>query len=319
MYGEGFGPEGDDDCCRSRRLRRQLRVPHQRRDAGDRRRRSRSGTVPKYVAVTPDGKYVLMTNWCSYDLSVDPTPRPARRSSGIPMGPYPRGIVVSPDSTTAYVAVMGTHDIAKVDLTNFDVELDPRRRPRTAPPRHLTRRDVAVRDAERRRAGGEDRPGQRRGAVTRSRPGEQPREHGDLDRRPVALRRELRVERREQAGHERPARGADASQTGYHPIGITYDRTTGASGSPTTAAASRSSAPPEPRWIAGRQPRLTLVVFISMKGSPRQSGRNSACVAFRKVAILPSRRMNCVSTPAGVMRLTHWSAMLVNQQLPVGT
>ena len=26
--------------------------------------------VPKYVAVTPDNRYVLVTNWCSFDLSV---------------------------------------------------------------------------------------------------------------------------------------------------------------------------------------------------------------------------------------------------------
>ncbi len=28
------------------------------------------GAVPKYVAVTPDGRRVLVTNWCSADLSV---------------------------------------------------------------------------------------------------------------------------------------------------------------------------------------------------------------------------------------------------------
>ena len=78
------------------------------------------GKVPKYVAVTPNGKYVLATNWCSYDLSVidAATGQEVKR---LPMGPYPRGIVVSPDSTTAYIAVMGTHDIARVDLTNFNV------------------------------------------------------------------------------------------------------------------------------------------------------------------------------------------------------
>ena len=37
------------------------------------------------------------------------------------MGPYPRGIVVSPDSRTAYVAIMGADDIARVDLTTFGV------------------------------------------------------------------------------------------------------------------------------------------------------------------------------------------------------
>jgi DNA-binding beta-propeller fold protein YncE len=28
------------------------------------------GAVPKVVAVTPDGRYVLVSNWCTWDLSV---------------------------------------------------------------------------------------------------------------------------------------------------------------------------------------------------------------------------------------------------------
>jgi YVTN family beta-propeller protein len=119
MYGQGFGPEGDDDCpaqnSYSNSFLYRIDVAKLAIDAV-----VSVGKVPKYVAVTPNGKYVLATNWCSYDLSVvdAATGQEVKR---LPMGPYPRGIVVSPDSTTAYVAVMGTHDIARVDLTNFDV------------------------------------------------------------------------------------------------------------------------------------------------------------------------------------------------------
>ena len=28
------------------------------------------GSVPKYVAISPDDRYVLVTNWCTFDLSV---------------------------------------------------------------------------------------------------------------------------------------------------------------------------------------------------------------------------------------------------------
>ena len=52
--------------------------------------------MPKYVAVTPDGRYVLVTNWCSYDLSVVEHRDGRARCKRIPLGPYPRGIAVTP-------------------------------------------------------------------------------------------------------------------------------------------------------------------------------------------------------------------------------
>jgi YVTN family beta-propeller protein len=78
------------------------------------------GSVPKYLTVTPDGRYVLVSNWISYDLSVIDTDlgEEVRR---IPLGRYPRGIAVDSDSRTAYVAVMGSYDVATVDLETFDV------------------------------------------------------------------------------------------------------------------------------------------------------------------------------------------------------
>ncbi len=32
------------------------------------------------------------------------------------MGAYPRGIAISPDSSTAYIAIMGGDNVVKVDL-----------------------------------------------------------------------------------------------------------------------------------------------------------------------------------------------------------
>ena len=54
--------------------------------------------VPKYVAVTPDNRYILVTNWCSFDLSVidRATFKEIKR---IPLGTDPRGIAVNPAST----------------------------------------------------------------------------------------------------------------------------------------------------------------------------------------------------------------------------
>jgi YVTN family beta-propeller protein len=76
------------------------------------------GAVPKYVAVTPDGRYTLVSNWTSYTLSVIRNAS-ARAVHEIPMGPYPRGIAVDSKSRYAYVAVMGTTTVAKVSLRTF--------------------------------------------------------------------------------------------------------------------------------------------------------------------------------------------------------
>jgi YVTN family beta-propeller protein len=119
MYGRGFGRPGDDVCSPAsgydmsflyRVSVRTLRID----------RAMHVGSVPKYVAVTPDNRFVLVSNWCSYDLSVISVRR-AREVRRIPLGPYPRGIAVDPTGRTAYVAVMGSTSIARIDLRRFTV------------------------------------------------------------------------------------------------------------------------------------------------------------------------------------------------------
>jgi YVTN family beta-propeller protein len=85
------------------------------------------GAVPKYLAVTPDKKYLLVSNWCSYSLSVIALTggKHGMQIKQIPLGPFPRGIAVNPTSTTAYVAVMGSTRIAVVDLRTFSVSWIP--------------------------------------------------------------------------------------------------------------------------------------------------------------------------------------------------
>ena len=48
----------------------------------------RVGAVPKVVAVTPDDRFVLVSNWCTWDLSVIST-RLGREVKRIPIGPVP--------------------------------------------------------------------------------------------------------------------------------------------------------------------------------------------------------------------------------------
>jgi YVTN family beta-propeller protein len=78
------------------------------------------GSVPKYVALTPDAKKVLVTNWASYDLSVvDPDTN--LEIQRVKLGRFPRGIVVDSLSTHAFIAVMGSSDLADVDLEDYKV------------------------------------------------------------------------------------------------------------------------------------------------------------------------------------------------------
>jgi YVTN family beta-propeller protein len=132
MYGPGFSHEGHDVCTPNDGIDRSFvyRV-------GLRRLRIdqaiRVGQVPKFLAATPDGKYLLVSNWCSYSLSVVDTAR-GRQVREIRLGPYPRGIAIDPQSRYAYVAVMGANDIARVDLRTFKVRWLRRM---GAGPRHL--------------------------------------------------------------------------------------------------------------------------------------------------------------------------------------
>jgi YVTN family beta-propeller protein len=123
MYGTGSGPEGSDTC-----------TPGSAAAAGDTPSFlyevsaktlaivgvARVGMVPKYVAVTPDGEYVVATNWCSWTVSVV-NEATHHLVATIPVGAYPRGIAISPDSHLAYVAIMGSDVIDVVSLSTFKV------------------------------------------------------------------------------------------------------------------------------------------------------------------------------------------------------
>ena len=85
----------------------------------------RLGSLPKDLALTPDGRYLLVTNWCSYDVSVVDltTDREIRAHQG--RARYPRGVAITPDSHTAYVAMLGGSRIAKLSLDDFRVRYIP--------------------------------------------------------------------------------------------------------------------------------------------------------------------------------------------------
>jgi YVTN family beta-propeller protein len=78
------------------------------------------GSVPKFLAVTPDDRLILVSNWCSYDLSVIDV-ETATETARVEIGRYPRGIAVAPDSSTAYIAVMGSNRVKVLDLDSLEI------------------------------------------------------------------------------------------------------------------------------------------------------------------------------------------------------
>jgi YVTN family beta-propeller protein len=123
MYGKGYNKEGTDTCS-----------PADKYDNSFVYRINRSdykidsvypvGSVPKVVEVTPDNKYVLVANWCSYTVSVISVEK-NKVVKTIKIGRYPRGIAISNDSTKAYVAEMGGDRIHVINLQDFTTSFIP--------------------------------------------------------------------------------------------------------------------------------------------------------------------------------------------------
>src|SRR5690606_3480371 len=91
------------------------------------------GAVPKFIAVSPDDKYVLVSNWTSGDVSIINTASDEVVRT-VYIGRHTRGIVVDHKSMFAYITVMGSDKIARLDLSNFKLTYLP---PVGRAPRHL--------------------------------------------------------------------------------------------------------------------------------------------------------------------------------------
>ena len=123
MYGKGFSHEGHDTCSPASgfdtSFLSRVNLATEKIDAV-----YPVGSVPKVVKVTPDNKYILVSNWCSYTvtiISVDTQ----KTVTSIKIGRYPRGISISSDSQYAYVAEMGGNRIHRIDLNDFSVKFIP--------------------------------------------------------------------------------------------------------------------------------------------------------------------------------------------------
>lgn len=83
----------------------------------------KTGSTPKVITASPDGKYLFVANWHSNTVSVlnieSPYPQDWMKVRDLNLSPIPRGMAVSADSRTLYVALMGSRYIEVIDLISF--------------------------------------------------------------------------------------------------------------------------------------------------------------------------------------------------------
>ena len=123
MYGKGFTKEGHDTCSPASgydsSFLSRVDLSSKKIDAV-----YPVGSVPKVVKVTPDNKYILVSNWCSYTVTVISI-ESGKTVKSIKIGRYPRGIAITNDSKYAYVAEMGGSHVHRIDLADFSKTLIP--------------------------------------------------------------------------------------------------------------------------------------------------------------------------------------------------
>ena len=121
MYGPGAGREGFDDCTLADNVADSTLYRVNVGSLGI-DQVIPVGPVPKFLAVSPDGKLLVVSNWCGDDVSIVDTAT-AQEVRRVHVGRNPRGVAITADSHTAYIALMGANRLAVVDLTSGSVRL----------------------------------------------------------------------------------------------------------------------------------------------------------------------------------------------------
>ncbi|SNC71305.1 40-residue YVTN family beta-propeller repeat-containing protein [Kytococcus aerolatus] len=112
MYGDGFTPHGGD-LCEKGEVTDHGYIYEVDVEKGAVKRAFEAGAVPKYAALSPDEKTLLVSNWCDFDLSVIDT-ESGQETGRIPLGRWARGIDYAPDGT-AFATAMGTPNVYRID------------------------------------------------------------------------------------------------------------------------------------------------------------------------------------------------------------
>jgi YVTN family beta-propeller protein len=119
MYGKGWNPVADDSC-QSRnwdpsyvyRIDTMTFAIDQVIEVG---------AVPKFLLVSPDDRTLVVSNFCSQDVSIVDLAS-AREVERVFVGLHPRGIAITKDSQFAYVTVMGGGNVTRIDLATYATE-----------------------------------------------------------------------------------------------------------------------------------------------------------------------------------------------------
>ena len=120
MYGPGYDPQAGSDRC-GRDQGQDSFVYRIDTAALEIDRVYPVGPVPKHLAVTPDNRLLVVSNWCGFDVTVIDLVTHETLAE-IDVGRHPRGVAITRDGRTAYVAVMGSTGVAAIDLTAFAPE-----------------------------------------------------------------------------------------------------------------------------------------------------------------------------------------------------
>ena len=79
------------------------------------------GCLPKFLKCTPNGKYLIVSNYCSGDLSILDT-KSNEEVKRIKLGHNPGSIAVDPLSQKVYIALMDTEILLVVDLETLEID-----------------------------------------------------------------------------------------------------------------------------------------------------------------------------------------------------
>ncbi|MCI4668681.1 MAG: SPOR domain-containing protein [Bacteroidia bacterium] len=95
------------------------------------------GSVPTNMAISPNGRYLVVSNWCGGSASIIDTEIEMEKFN-LRLGENPAGICINAHSTKAYIALSGENQLVEVDLRRgqisrfifkgkapFDVQLGP--------------------------------------------------------------------------------------------------------------------------------------------------------------------------------------------------
>lgn len=85
-----------------------------------------TGKTPKVIARTSDSKYLLVSNWHSYNVSVlemnESNPPFGKVIATVPVSAIPRGIAVDDEQQKSFVAIMGGSSLAVIDNNTWKTD-----------------------------------------------------------------------------------------------------------------------------------------------------------------------------------------------------